>query len=302
MKILITGATGIVGKPLVEKLRSQNIPIHFLTTKKSKQNDFSEARGFHWNPKKDQIEESCFEGVTHLIHLAGASISKRWTVKYKREIRESRVLGTRLLLDTLKKLNKKHTVKHVVAASAIGCYPSDFDHFQDESADVHDDSFLSSVVLDWENTIDDFESLNITVTKLRIGLVLSTSGGVIPALKWPTKLGVLAAIGNGKQGQSWIHVSDLVNLFVIALQQGWKGTYNAVAPNPVTQNEFMKQLASAFGRFVWLPPIPKFVIRMLYGSMSIVLFNSHWIKADKVLAKGFEFRYVELNKALTNLI
>tara|TARA_S200000501_G_scaffold349509_1_gene365666 strand:- start:2410 stop:3318 length:909 start_codon:yes stop_codon:yes gene_type:complete len=302
MKILITGATGIVGKPLVEKLCIQNIPIHFLTTKKSKQNDFSVAKGFHWNPKKNQIDESCFEGVTHLIHLAGASISKRWTVKYKREIRESRVLGTLLLSNTLKRLNKKHTVKHVVAASAVGCYPSDFDHFQDESAKVNDHSFLSSVVLDWENTIDDFESLNITVTKLRIGLVLSTSGGIIPALKWPTKLGILAAIGNGKQGQSWIHVYDLVDLFVKATQEGWNGTYNAVAPNPVTQNEFMKQLASAFGRFVWLPPIPKFVIRMLYGSMSILLFNSHWIKADKVLKRGFKFTYFELNKALTNLI
>ena len=97
MKILITGATGIVGKPLVEKLCIQNIPIHFLTTKKSKQNDFSAAKGFYWNPKKNQIDESCFEGVTHLIHLAGASISKRWTVKYKREIRESRVLGLSLI-------------------------------------------------------------------------------------------------------------------------------------------------------------------------------------------------------------
>lgn len=301
MKILITGATGLVGKEIVKKGNELNIPIRFLTTNLSKANQFSGAKGFYWNPKKKEIDTACFEGVTHLIHLAGASISKRWTTTYKKEIWESRVMGTRLLVQTLLKL-KQHSIKHVVAASAVGCYPSDFEVLQTEKAAVTSHSFLSKVVVDWEEAIDGFSTLSISVSKLRIGLVLAAEGGVVSALKWPAKLGLIAALGTGKQGQSWIHLTDLVQMFLTAAQEKWEGVYNAVSPHPVNQKEFMRQLAKAYGSFMWLPPMPSFLVQIPLGAMSTLMFNSHWISASKVKAKGFKFKFPELELALSSLL
>ncbi len=301
MKILITGATGLVGREIVKKGNELNIPIHFLTTNPTKVNGFLQAKGFYWNPKKNEIDAACFEGVTHLIHLAGASISKRWTKSYKKEIWESRVLGTQLLVETLRK-SKTHQVEQVVAASAIGCYASDFKFLQTEETPITSHSFLSKVVVDWEAAIDGFSALQISVAKLRIGLVLAASGGVVSALKWPSKLGLIAALGNGKQGQSWIHHSDLARMFFEAALQKWEGVYNAVSPHPVDQKEFMRQLAHAYGSIMWLPPMPTFLVRIPMGAMSTLMFNSHWISASKALEKGFTFEFPELKEALINLI
>lgn len=301
MKILITGATGLVGKEIVKKGNELDIPIHFLTTNSLKVNGFSGAKGFYWNPKKNEIDKACFEGVTHLIHLAGATISKRWTTNYKKEIWESRVLGTQLLVETLQQL-KHHSLQHVVAASAVGCYTSDYELLQTEKTPVTSHSFLSKVVVDWEKAIDGFSTLSISVTKLRIGLVLAADGGVVLALKWPAKLGLIAALGSGKQGQSWIHLTDLVQLFLTASQEKWEGVYNAVSPHPVNQKEFMHHLAQAYGSFMWLPPMPTFLVRIPLGAMSTLMFNSHWISASKVEAKGFKFEFPELKHALSNLI
>ena len=301
MKILITGATGLVGKALVEELKTQQISIHFLSTNKTKLNSISGAKGFYWNPRTEEIDSDCFEGVTHLIHLAGASISKRWTKSYQKEIWESRVLGTHLLAKAIKEQVGTHQLKQIVAASAVGCYPSRFESIQTEEAVLQPDTFLASVVHDWEQAIDACKAPSINVVKLRIGLVLSPLGGVVAALKWMAKVGLLTALGNGKQGQSWIHIDDLVKMLITASQQQWEGVYNAVSPHPVSQKQFMHALAKAYGSFVWLPPAPKVVIQLLYGKMSVLLFNSHWISAEKVLDKGFRFKYPHLEEALSNL-
>jgi uncharacterized protein (TIGR01777 family) len=298
MKLLITGATGLVGRALVHKALSEGFKIHFLTTNKNKATHINGAKGFYWNPSQSEIDIACFEGVDTIIHLAGASISKLWTSKNKKQIRSSRIDSTRLLLSSIEQLKTLHQVKQIVAASAIGIYPPDFDNTVDENTPVHPNSFMEDVVISWEREVDQFKSLDIKVAKLRIGLVLSAQGGVLGPLRIPTALGLGAAFGNGKQGQSWIHIKDVVGLFIAATSAQWEGAFNAVAPHPVSQTKFIKALSKALKRPYFLPPIPKFLIRFTVGEMSSLVLDSHWVSADKVLKNGYVFSFPNIEEAM----
>ncbi len=300
MKILITGATGLVGKTLLKKAIEQGHSIHFLTTRKSQLGTHGEAYGFYWNPKDDYIDKDCFEGVDTIIHLAGATVSKRWTKKYKEEILNSRLSTTRLLIHALK--DSAHTVENIVSASAIGIYPSSFDTVYREDAVIEANSFMEEVVVQWEHSVNQFSALNIKVSKLRIGLVLAKNGGLLSVLKTPIKFGVGSAFGNGKQWQSWIHIEDLTNLFLKAAEEQWQGVFNAVAPEVVSQTELIRQIAKAMKKPFFMPPIPKFLARLLLGEMSTLTLNSQNVSAKKIRDKGFEFHFLTLEKALTNLL
>ena len=302
MKILITGATGLVGTVLMEKAISAGHHIHYLTTRKQQLNKNSKAKGFYWNPKIDEIDTACFDGVDCIVHLAGASISQRWTAKNKKEILDSRVEGTRLLAKGLVRCKDQHQVKQVIAASAIGIYPSSFTTIYTEDYQPKPDSFLEEVVMAWEAEEDQFTSLGVGLCKLRIGLVLTKTGGVLGPLKIPTQLGLGAAFGNGKQIQAWIHVDDLVQMILTARENHWQGVYNAVSPNPVSQNEFTKALAKAMNRPYFMPPLPKFLIRLVAGEMSTLVFNSQHVSAEKVLNEGFVFSHPKLDVALQSLL
>ena len=302
MKILITGATGLVGNVLLEKAIAAGHSIHYLTTRKEQLNRLSQAKGFYWNPKTGEIDTACFDGVDFIVHLAGASISQRWTPKNKKEILDSRVEGTRLLVKGLASSKDQHQVKQVVAASAIGIYPSSFTTVYTEDYQPKPNSFLEKVVMAWEAEEDQFASLGVGLCKLRIGLVLTKTGGVLGPLKIPTQFGLGAAFGNGKQIQAWIHVDDLVDMILTAGEKQWQGVYNAVSPSPVSQNEFTKILAKAMRRPYFMPPLPKFLIRFVAGEMSILVFNSQHVSAEKVLKKGFIFSYPKLDTALSSLL
>jgi len=301
MKLLITGATGLVGKELVKKAQASGFEIHFLTTQQSKINSIDDAKGFYWNPERQEIDTSCFEGVSTIVHLAGATISKRWTTAYKKTILSSRIQTTQLLFNGLNELEGDHSVTQLVTASAIGVYPSDFDQTVDEKTQVAPNSFMEKVVIDWEQESDSFKALGVKVNKLRIGLVLAAHGGVVATLKVPTLFGLGAAFGNGKQGQSWIHLSDLVALFLYAIDRQWEGTFNAVAPNPVSQSRFISALAKSLKRPHIFPPLPKFLIQLLVGEMSSLVLDSHWVSAQKVLDNGFVFEHEKINSALESI-
>ena len=245
---------------------------------------------------------ACFNGVETIIHLAGASISQRWTSKNKKEIMDSRVLGTRLLVNSIASLKGDHQVKQVIGASAIGIYPSSETTLYNESYLPKADSFLEQVVLAWENEQEGFISNKISLCKLRIGLVLTAKGGVLAPMKIPTFLGLGAAFGHGKQVQSWIHIDDLVQIILNAVDQRWSGVYNAVSPNPVTQKEFSKSLAKAMSRPFFLPPVPKFLIRLVAGEMSTLVFNSQNVSASKLTDKGYQFIYPDLLPAMKSLL
>ena len=206
MKILITGATGLLGRSLVKTALSKGIEINFLTTKKSKINCLNKAKGFYWNPSNGDLDTDCFLGVDIIIHLAGASISKLWTSSYKKLIFYSRVDSTRLLFSSLKQIGSRHKIKQIISASAVGIYPSDFEKKFSETAKVYPSTFMEEVVNSWENEVNSFDSINIKVAKMRIGLVLSNYGGVLGPLKILTAFGLGAAFGDGKQGQSWINI------------------------------------------------------------------------------------------------
>lgn len=302
MKVLITGATGLVGQPLLQALIQQNYNVHYLTTRKNQMQALPGAQGFYWNPNSGYLDETCFEGVECIIHLAGASISQRWTKKNKAAILDSRVKSTRLLYEGLSGLEGKTSVKHFISASAIGIYPSSKEKIYTENYQAKSDSFLERVCIAWEEEVDALSQLKIPIAKIRIGLVLTPKGGVLGPLKITTALGLGAAFGSGKQMQSWIHIDDLIQLFIVAIKNNWEGVYNGVSPYPTSQKEFAKTLAKVLGRPFFLPAVPRFFIRLVAGEMSVLVFNSQNVSAKKVLENGFSYTYPKLEKAMQSLL
>jgi len=300
MKVLVTGATGLIGKELVSLLLQNGITIHYLTTSAKKIESEPNYHGFLWNPQKGVIDENCLLGVDAIIHLAGASIAKRWTYSYKQEIIESRILTTNLLFNALK--NNPNQVKQIVSASAIGIYPSSLTKIYSEEDKEINPTFLGTVTEKWEFALEKFKRLNITVCKLRIGLVLAKEGGALPQMAKPVKSGMGAAFGTGKQMQSWIHIHDLVAMFLHAVQNNWSGVFNAVAPHPVTNAELIKNIADVLDKDLILPNVPQFLMKLLLGEMHILLFESQNVSDQKALNNGFQFKYKILEKALDNLL
>jgi uncharacterized protein (TIGR01777 family) len=300
MKVLITGATGLVGTALTELLLQNGIKINYLTTSKNKIEHQPNYNGFYWSPESGVIDENCLIGVKTIIHLAGANIAKRWTSKYKQEIIESRVLSANLLFNALK--NNPHQVKQFISASAIGIYPDSLKKYYAEDFTKFDDTFLSNVVVKWEESVNQMERLNINVCKLRIGLVLSTKGGALPEILKPINLGIGSAFGTGKQMQSWIHIHDLVNMFMFALQNNLQGVYNAVAPSPVTNYELNSAVAQILEKPFFMPNIPRFIMKLVLGEMHTLLFESQNVNNQKIITAGFDFQYKSINSALEQLL
>jgi uncharacterized protein (TIGR01777 family) len=300
MTVLITGATGLIGQDIVKKCHAEGINVHYLTTSKSKLSTETNYKGFYWNPKNNEIDHTCFEDVTAIINMVGASISKRWTDDYKKEILESRTETAQLLQNTIKTHHYK--IDYVVSASAIGIYPTSLTNYYEESYTEVSTSFLGQVVEQWETAIDGFKTLGCKVAKIRIGLVLAKEGGALPEIVRPIKFGAGAAFGSGKQWQSWIHVQDLASLFVFAIQNKLEGIYNGVAPNAVSNKEFIKIAARVLKRPLILPNIPKIAMKLVLGEMHILLFESQRVSSQKVEAKQFHFKYVNLRPALEDLL
>jgi hypothetical protein len=300
MKILITGATGLIGTELVALLLQNGITVHYLTTSKKKIESKPNYHGFFWNPNQGIIDENALMGVDSIIHLAGATVAKRWTSKYKQEIIESRILSSNVLFKALK--DNPHSVKQIVSASAIGIYPDSLTkNYTEENADI-DESFLGKVVMKWEESVNKFKLLNIKVTKIRTGLVLSTKGGALPEMLKPINMGIGSPFGSGKQVQSWIHINDLVELYLFAVQNELNGAYNAVAPNPVTNKKLTQEIAAVVKKPLFMPNIPKFLMALVLGEMHTILFASQNVSSDKIQEEGFKFQYKQLDKALINLL
>ncbi|MQP24864.1 TIGR01777 family protein [Flavobacterium sp. LMO8] len=300
MTVLITGATGLVGQELVNLLLQNGYTIHYLSTSKSKLVSQNNYKGFYWNPKNAEIDTNALTDVEVIIHLAGANVAKKWTTAYKEEIIESRVLSTQLLYKTLQK--NSHQVKQIISASAVGIYPdslTDIYHETDLDIDVF---FLGNVVKQWENEVSQFEKLEIIVSKIRIGIVLAKNGGAIQEMAKPIKYGVGAAFGSGEQYQSWIHVQDLVAIFQFVMENRLPGIYNGVAPYPVTNSELTKVIAKTLGKPLFLPNIPKFVMKLILGEMHQILFSSQHVSCRKLLDENFQFKFASLDKALNDLL
>ena len=300
MTVLITGATGLVGQELVSLLLQNGFTVHYLSTSKSKLVSQNNYKGFYWNPKTSEIDLNALTDVEVIVHLAGASVAKKWTPSYKQEIIESRVLSTRLLYKTLQK--NLHQVKQIVSASAIGIYPNDLNYIYHETDNKVDNSFLGNVVQQWEEEVNQFEKLHIKVAKIRIGIVLAKNGGALQEMAKPIKIGVGAAFGSGEQYQSWIHIQDLVGIFQFVIQNQLSGVFNGVAPYPVTNAELTKAIAKTLGKPLFLPNIPQFVMKLILGEMYQILFSSQHVSCRKLLDLKYQFKFASLDKALNDLL
>ena len=299
MKVLITGATGLIGNELVALLLQNGISIHYLTTSKKKIENQPNFKGFYWNPEQGTIDENCLMGVDAIIHLAGATISKRWTTSYKQEIIESRLLSSAVLFKALK--NHPNQVKQIVSASGTAIYPNNNKVIYDENATEIDNSFLGNVVLKWEESVDKFKSLGLKVCKLRTGIVLSNKGGALIEMAKPIKMGIGAPFGTGKQMQSWIHIHDIAALYFFVVSNNLEGVYNAVAPNPVSNEKLTLAIATVLKKPLFMPNIPKFMMNLLLGEMHELLFENRNISSNKSVAKGFVFKYKTIDEAIENI-
>ncbi len=299
MRALITGATGLIGEELVALLLKNDISVHYLTTSKKKITSRLNYNGYYWDPQQGIIDESALIGVDVIIHLAGAPISKRWTKSYKQEIIESRIFSANLLFNILKK--NPHQVKQIVSASAIGIYPDSQTQVFFEDSKEKDDGFLGYVVEKWEASIDKFQLLGLKVCKIRTGLVLSEKGGALPEMAKPVKWGIGSPFGSGRQFQSWIHLQDLAEIYLFAVRNSLEGIYNATAPNPVTNKDFVKLLAKFLHKPLWMPNVPRFVMKLLLGEMHQLLFSSQNVNSEKLRNAGFNFKYNPLGEALEEI-
>lgn len=298
MKVLITGATGFIGSRICKALISKGIEVNYLTRSLS-ENKLVGANGFLWDPYKEQIDLTCLEGVEVIIHLAGSSIADSWSTKGKQLIIDSRVIPTAFLVQTLK--NNTHEVKRVIGASAIGIY-SDINEIQSEDNFTKANNFLGKVVQQWEDGNNAFKELGLMVSLIRIGLVLDMQECALATMVKPVKLWLGAPIGTGKQYYSWIHIKDLVRLFVYVLEHNLEGIYNAVAPEPLTNREFTKILGQALKRPIWMPAIPEGVIRLALGEKAILVTEGQRVDSSKIRKEGFEFDFNTLKVALDDFV
>ncbi|MFM7431386.1 MAG: TIGR01777 family oxidoreductase [Flammeovirgaceae bacterium] len=297
-KVLITGASGLVGSRLTELLLSKKMEVvHLGRTKRN-----GSVPSFAWDVDKQQMDAKALAGVDTIAHLAGAGVAdKRWTPTRKKEILDSRVQSTRLLYQILKE--EKHSVKNIVSASAIGYYGFGLSDqlFTEERPPATD--FLASVTTEWEKEVDAIRELEIRVVKIRIGIVLSNKGGALKEMARPIQFGVGAPLGTGQQVMSWIHIDDLCEMFYKAIQdRSLAGAYNGVAPNPVTNAELTKAIASILKKPLWLPNVPPFVLRLLVGEMADIVVNGSKVSAEKILDTRFKFQYSQIDDALRNLL
>lgn len=305
MKILITGATGLVGRALVALCHKQGISVNYLTTSHNKIVKEPDYKGFYWNPSSGEIDKEAFNGVTTIVHLAGASIAQRWTESNKQRIKDSRIKSAGLLYGALKGFSTSKlpiTVKHVLFASAIGCYPSSPTNYYNEQYVGYASGFLGEVVQEWEASITQFEQLDIATAIIRTGIILDKNDGALPKIMQPIKMYVGAPIGTGEQWQSWIHIEDMARMYMHAITKGLVGVYNGVGPNPVTNQKLTKQAAQILNKPLLLPKVPAFVLKTILGAMATIVLESQKVDATKIQESGFRFNYPTLDQALRDLL
>ncbi|MFT5863373.1 MAG: hypothetical protein ACI828_002031 [Flavobacteriales bacterium] len=304
MKVLITGATGLVGTKLSVMCRDQGISVHYLTTSRSRISSEDSYKGFYWNPSQGEIDDRCFEGVDAIIHLAGASIAQRWTDKNKRIIKESRIHSAALMRSTLSQKRKEGncTVKHIISASAIGVYPSSLTKYYDETYPGYAEGFLGEVVQEWEKEITKFQKDDIATTLVRTGIVLDAKKGALPKIAQPIKWYAGSPIGSGEQWQSWIHVDDMVGIYLHLLKNELTGVYNGVAPNPVTNKKLTQIIAKTLGKPLILPKVPSFALKLLLGDMSTIVMESQKVCADKIRESGFVFEHTTIEETIPSIL
>jgi len=297
MNILITGGSGLVGKKLSKTLTENGHNVAILSRKE----EASNYKVYTWDIERNQIDLKAIEESDCIVHLAGANIGeKSWSNNQKELILKSRVDSANLLFKTAKDINK--SFKCVVSASAVGCYGAITTNHIFKETDAYGNDFLGSVCKNWEASIDQFQSLNTRIVKLRTAMVLDKDGGALKKIIKPVKLGVASALGSGRQYVTWIHIDDLVNIYAKAIEdENLSGSYNCASMDQKTNKEFMQTLAKVFHKPFWPFNVPSFVLKTIYGEMANILLEGSRVDISKILSTGFKFQYNYLEDALKSL-
>ena len=301
-KIILTGATGLIGQKLHTKLVEQGDEVTIFTRMGNglKRNILNNTEIIKWNYNNPEEWKNNLEGKDAIIHLAGSNLAaRRWNDKYKREIYNSRILSTRNIVNAIKSSKEKPEL--LLTTSAVGIYGDRGDELLAEDSKNGND-FLAEVCNDWENEAAKVEESEVRRISLRIGPVLSKNGGALKRILIPFKLFVGGPLGNGNQWFPWIHEEDVLSIFIHVLnKKSLKGPVNASSPTPVT----MKQFANTLGKLMKRPAffsVPKFIIKLVAGEITDSVLSSQRISVTKLLNSGFKFRFEDLEKALKNLL
>jgi uncharacterized protein (TIGR01777 family) len=299
MKALVTGATGFVGPRL---LRMLDGPVVLSRNPERARTALGRLAGpiYRWDPMRGPPAPEVFEGVDVVLHLAGESVAEgRWTPAQKARIRDSRVVGTRHLVQGIAQASARP--KTLVSSSAVGYYGDRGDEeLTEAAAPAHD--FLADVCVEWEREALVAEQHGVRVVTARTGIVLGAGGGALAKMLTPFKLGAGGPLGNGRQWMPWIHVADLARLYLHAAETASiRGPMNAVAPHPVRNSEFTKALARQLHRPAFMPA-PYLGLRLLFGEFAKVLFASQRVIPRVAIDTGFVFQYPEIAVALREIL
>lgn len=300
--VLLTGGSGTIGQALTSTLLEKGHEVIVVTRNPGR---FKPAAGLSyaaWDLEKGVIDPAAIKRANYIIHLAGAGVAdKRWSAKRKKEIRDSRVQGGQLICKALRELPNQ--VEAVISASAIGWYGPDpvvpNPHPFKEDQPAYDD-FLGSTCQDWEESLQELTAMGKRLVILRTGIVLSPKGGALKEFMRPLKFGVAAILGSGSQVISWIHIADLVRLYLAGMEdKNMTGVYNAVAPRPVNNTTLTLTLAKKMRGSLYIPVhVPAFVLKLMLGEMSIEVLKSATVSAEKCRQAGFQFTYPTIESAL----
>ena len=297
-KVLITGGTGLIGSYLGKRLLEKGYEVSLLSRT---ENTGTSIPTYTWDYKANTIDKEALSSVNFIVHLAGANIGeKRWTSKRRKQILDSRVKSGELLFNIIIKQNI--SIEAFITASAVGYYgavTSDKIYSEDDS---HFNDFIGKTCNSWEQVADKFQSTGIRTVILRTGIVLTEAGGALEKLISPLKFGIGVVLGNGRQYLPWIHIDDLCNIYIKAIEDlEMKGTYNAVAPEHLSNRAFIQQSAILFHKPFLNIKVPSIIMKIMFGKMSAILLNGSRVSSDKLMKAGYEFKFPSIQSALTDL-
>jgi len=299
MKVTVTGATGLIGSALVKALKERGDEVTVLSRDPDRASRALGVEAVAWDPMTEPAPSAAISGRDGIVHLAGEPVAQRWTAEAKRAIRASRDVGTANLVAGIAASEPRPAV--LVSSSAVGYYGKHGDEIIDESSPAGTD-FLAEVCVEWERRARAAEELGLRVVIVRTGVVLDADGGALKTMLPPFKAGVGGPVAGGRQYMPWIHVDDIVGIYLAALDgDGWSGPVNGTAPEPVTNADFSKALGRALGRPAVLP-VPAFAIRALYGEMAEIVTEGQRAVPARTLEFGYSFAKPELGPALSSAL
>ncbi len=294
--ILLTGGTGLIGASLTRRLLKKGYNVSHLSRSPG---DNPQVQTYLWDVEKGIIDDTCVDGIDTIIHLAGANIAEeRWTDERKKTIIGSRTKSIGLIYQLLKR--RPNMVKYVISASAIGYYSDRGDELMTETSSPAND-FMGNCCVAWEAAVDEGKDMGLRIVKFRTGVVLDQEGA-LKQLAVPVRLYVGSPLGTGKQWMPWIHIEDVIQMYIYAIEnEKLSGVYNMVSPNPITNAGLTAEVAKHLKKPLWAPNVPAFLLKLILGEMSTMVLGSTKVSSKKIEDAGFSFKYPDIDSALNEI-